>query len=284
MKTQTDLKLTRLKPEFLEELKSKFKINWPEHIVEYNTINNAIQRYKKLPQEAESIKIYTLGDSWKENGTFVARLYEEHLEVNIFLGTLDTSLESLKFAVEQIDFTSKVYFKTVREIYQPIVLRIIADKGKVLTNDAVITIYVDRETVEKMTLEIPEDYEVKSLIVENAKKINSCWPNQSEGSEKFIADMIKSNMNIGIFHKDGELAAWCLQHDSGSLQALQTDANHLRKGLGTLAVKAICKKIVEKTNSDITANVLTGNQRALELFTKLGFCIIEKRIAIKASQ
>lgn len=72
MSASQDLKLILLKPEFYKELLPKFKINWPEHIVAYNTIDNAIQRYKK--KETKSIKIYTLEESWRENGTFVARL------------------------------------------------------------------------------------------------------------------------------------------------------------------------------------------------------------------
>lgn len=166
-------------------------------------------------------------------------------------------------------------------MYHPIVLEVIAEKKwKIIASKSLSTIFVHRETIEEMTLEIPENYQVKSLTIENTEKINSCWPHRSEGSEKFIADMIKSNINVGIFHNNGDLAAWCLQHDSGSLQLLQTDENHLRRGLGTLAVKSICKRIVAEKISDVQANVVIGNKKSLELFTKSGFRVIGENFGI----
>lgn len=72
--SQGESQLTQLKPECWRELQSKFKVDWPEHILAYDTIGNAIRRFEKFPQENGSTKIYTLDNSWRENGTFIARL------------------------------------------------------------------------------------------------------------------------------------------------------------------------------------------------------------------
>lgn len=66
--------LTKLKPEFWRELQSKFKVNWPEHLLSFNVLDTAIRRYEKDPEKVDSMKFYTLGDSWRENATFIGSL------------------------------------------------------------------------------------------------------------------------------------------------------------------------------------------------------------------
>lgn len=73
MKIIEDFKLTRIESKFLRPLQLKFKVNWPEHIMAYNTIELAVRRSEKSSEDADSVKIYTL-NSWRDNGTFIASL------------------------------------------------------------------------------------------------------------------------------------------------------------------------------------------------------------------
>lgn len=147
---------------------------------------------------------------------------------------------------------------------------------RLLYEEATNMVFNTKENVMKMTVDFPDHYEIKTLTSECAHKISTNWPYHSDGSVKFLSNTIARNPSAGIFHKNGELAAWCLQHDIGSLLALHTDKNHLRQGLGTTAVKVICKKIAETNDTDVQANCISTNVTALQLFGKLGFRIIDK--------
>jgi len=122
---------------------------------------------------------------------------------------------------------------------------------------------------------IPQNFRLDSLSKENAVKINSVWPHRSEGSLSFIEYMIEYNTNIGLFNESGELIAWCLRLDFGSLAALQVDENNLRKGYGEIVTKVISKKIADECDADITSNIVHKNIKSLNLFNKLGFKVVD---------
>lgn len=119
--------------------------------------------------------------------------------------------------------------------------------------------------------ELPPNLHIKELTDENVDKINSIWPHRSEGSEIFVSYSIKYHLNVGLFDDDNNLVAWCLRYDNGALGILQTDANYLRKGLGSVVVKALSKKISEEFQCDNIALVVQENAKSMNLFTKLGF-------------
>ena len=109
------------------------------------------------------------------------------------------------------------------------------------------------------------------LTLSNVVKINSAWPHRYDGSDQFVAYSIKFHLSLGLFDGNGELLAWSLMYDNGSLGVVQVDENHLRKGYGSLIVKGISRKIVAEYELDVTALVVQSNERSLQFFTKLGF-------------
>lgn len=70
--------LTELKPENFRELQVKFKENWPEHILAFTTLEIAIRRFENNNNDENLAKFYTLGDSWRENSTFIAILVSKY--------------------------------------------------------------------------------------------------------------------------------------------------------------------------------------------------------------
>lgn len=62
---------------------------------------------------------------------------------------------------------------------------------------------------------------------------------------------------------------------TGPLCALQTDANHIERGYGSLVTKAISKQIAE-SGCDVNAGVSESNTASRHLFEKLEFECIEK--------
>lgn len=124
---------------------------------------------------------------------------------------------------------------------------------------------------------IPPNFKLKQLSRENAFKVNSVWPNKSEGSVVYIEYLIDQNTSVGLYEEESdELAAWCLRMDSGCLSTLQVDEKHRRKGFGEIVTKAISKKIAVEFDSDITANIVHDNFASANLFRKLGFIEIDE--------
>lgn len=115
------------------------------------------------------------------------------------------------------------------------------------------------------------NFEIKPLSLEDVSKINSFWPHTDRGNAKLVANMMVKNIHLGLYNENGELVAWCLRMDFGTLAVLQVDDNHLRKGYGSIIAKAISKKIAEECDIDITTNIVLSNFKSVNLFDKLGF-------------
>lgn len=130
---------------------------------------------------------------------------------------------------------------------------------------------ISKENALKFEIEIPENFEFKSLTHENIEKINSNWPHRYEGSDKFLVYSIEYHISVGLFDVDKNLVAWCLRYDNGALAILQVDDKHLRKGFGSLVVKEISKQIAAKCDCDVISLVLHENLKSINLFKKLGF-------------
>ena len=101
--------------------------------------------------------------------------------------------------------------------------------------------------------------------------INSNWPHRYQGSDEFVLYSIKYHLNIGLFADDGDLLGWCLRYDNGSLGLLHVADAHLRKGYGTVIAKAFSKLIAEKSNYDVTAQIVHENFKSRSMFEKIGF-------------
>lgn len=109
------------------------------------------------------------------------------------------------------------------------------------------------------------------MTASTASLIKTAWTHGSDFSVKTIPYLIEHNTSVGLFDADGELVAWCLVFDFGSLAALQVDENHYRKGYGEIVTRAITKKIAEENDVDVTSNYVDGNIRSHNLVTKIGF-------------
>lgn len=55
----------------LARLRDIFKINWPQHIIAFNLIDQMILRFKKYPSQRKLIKFYNNNGCVDEDGTFI---------------------------------------------------------------------------------------------------------------------------------------------------------------------------------------------------------------------
>lgn len=118
---------------------------------------------------------------------------------------------------------------------------------------------------------IPSNLRLKSLSAAHVDRINSVWPHRYEGSEKFIAYSIKYHLSVGLFNEHDDLLAWSLRYDNSSLAVIQVEAEHFRKGYGSLVAKAISKQIASEDGCDVISLVVPENLKSTNMFSKLGF-------------
>lgn len=60
----------------------------------------------------------------------------------------------------------------------------------------------------------------------------------------------------------------------GQLFVLQVAEGHAGRGLGSLVCRAISRKVAEM-GDDVWAHVFSGNERAMRLFRRIGFEIVD---------
>jgi GNAT superfamily N-acetyltransferase len=131
--------------------------------------------------------------------------------------------------------------------------------------------YLPKEEALKFDTASPEGIYLKQLVPADGQKINDLWPHAHNGSLYFIQRLIEMNLNIGAFTKEeDELIAWCLRIEMGSFGSLQVDERFQRRGLGSLMVKLMSRRLAEQSK-DITAGIVDSNYKSRQMFQKLGF-------------
>lgn len=136
--------------------------------------------------------------------------------------------------------------------------------------------YLPKEKAKEFVLDPPNGYRLRAMsTLEHARTANNLWPYKHNGSLYYLNRLIALNPSIGLFNTDtDELVAWCFRFQSGVLGTLQVKEPFLRKGLGKLVTKAICKKLGE-LEMDVLALVADTNVASKRTFKALGFEIID---------
>lgn len=194
------------------------------------------------------------------------------------IGTLDSSFEQLRTALNLMDFSVRRTFMNIKNIYRNPVLDFIENEinQEIYFNNETVMMYMEKERALEFDFEVPEGLEIRSLSCDDGFKVNFHWPHASPGSEDFLKYCIKFNTSVGLYNENNELLSWCLSHDFRLLLNLFTDPNHLRKGYAEIVTKAISKKMAGTSNCDITASIVVNNKKSLSLFRKLGFKLIDR--------
>lgn len=104
--------------------------------------------------------------------------------------------------------------------------------------------------------------------------IDDVWPNRHPGSLFFIGQIIALSPNVGAFTEDGQLVAWCLRLQAGPHGVMQVLDTHMRRGLGSLVLKALARKLAEM-GLDSCACVGADNLASIGTFEKAGFVVID---------
>lgn len=122
----------------------------------------------------------------------------------------------------------------------------------------------------------PDGTVMGPLTMENAAKVNSLWPGRYPGSENFIESLIENNASLGIFSEiDGDLMAWCLRLDIGSIGVGQIDLKYKSFGYGATAFTSFCMVLAKFFDCDFTGHVVHGNYLSEDILIKAGFQVID---------
>ncbi|XP_065080177.1 uncharacterized protein LOC135703015 [Ochlerotatus camptorhynchus] len=257
--------LHSITPEQWPELRDMFKSGWPRNEVPYNTIQNYI-KWVKIDPRIKQLEVLSLNDSWRENGTYIIidRYY-------MFFHTLEESMDSLRRALRLLDWDYSYRISQVHESCQPAldeVIQLFAIELQ-LYNQTVLYKMTKEESL-NLELVLPDGLHLKKLEPKHASIANDVWFNRCEGSEYTLRRLAAWNPSTGLFNASDELLAWCMCWSTGAIAALQVAKEHLRKGYGSIVVKAIAKEMA-KVGMNCYASVHCKNLISNLLFKKLGF-------------
>lgn len=140
------------------------------------------------------------------------------------------------------------------------------------------TLYFYSHTkVQDLQVECPKGINLQRIFSEkDVKKAADAYPFKNDHTFHRFQLLAKFNPNFGAFNAQNELLAWCFQHESGMLTALQVLHDHQkRQGLGSTIVKFMIKELAQQ-NVDTLACVVDENYVSKRLFENIGFQIIDR--------
>ena len=74
--------LVEIEVEGLPTLRDKFLADWPTHIIAYSLLDSFIKRFQRKKNRCANIKIFSLNDEWKSDGTFIALMVRERENIS----------------------------------------------------------------------------------------------------------------------------------------------------------------------------------------------------------
>ncbi len=122
---------------------------------------------------------------------------------------------------------------------------------------------------------LPEGYIYCNIKEECTEQINREW---EFGGTPESLELIKMNLrnqkSTGISDKDGNLVAYGLQQEYGSLGMLYVNPEHRRKGLAKSVLSSQVNKVM-KTGEPVFCHIVKDNTTSFQLHKDAGFNVIE---------
>ncbi|XP_058447808.1 uncharacterized protein LOC131428132 [Malaya genurostris] len=247
------------------ELRNIYKLDWPKHELAYNTIQNYIN-WVKIDPRIKHLEVYSLNGSWRVNGTYM--ILDRY---QMFFYSIEESNASLERALRLIDWDYSYKVCYISHCHRPtldIVLKSL-NIGIQWDTPSYLYYYPKEESL-KLEINLPAGLKLKRLQVKHAAIANNFWPHRCEGSEYFLKRLAAWNVSVGLFNESDELLAWCFCWQTGAMGALEVVTEHLRKGYGTLIVKAIARELA-RVGLNCYGTVICTNKASQGMFDKLGF-------------
>lgn len=193
----------------------------------------------------------------------------------MFIHTLDDSKDTLRRALLLIDWDYSYKISHVSESFRFTLYDVFHTRSVELQiEDRSTNLYkLPKERSLTLDCTAPRGFTLKKLEPKFAVQINAVWPHRCEGSEYTLKRLIAWNPSIGLFDESDRLLAWSLCWTTGTIAAIQVDEEHLRKGYGSLVVRAIAKEMA-KVDMNCQAIVHCANAVSKAMFAKIGFEVV----------
>ncbi|XP_034472645.1 uncharacterized protein LOC117780291 isoform X2 [Drosophila innubila] len=265
-------KLQSIDIQVLGDFQSLYGKKWPKYSQEYYILRNVIV-FSKVEPQLKHINAYTLADQRaKELGLFL--ILDRY---QLFVGCLGYSLELLEQALHQLDWNRGILCSSIPSRYLASVLKVIQAKGLTIEYNHESNLYhLSAEDALQLPIDCPTGFKLKSLSEEDAYLIDQAWPYSQEGSLFFLQRQIRLCPSMGLYDEQThKLVAWCTRTQDGLLAALQVDNKYKRRGFGSLVVKTLSQDIAA-LGDDVIAEIYPKNKASSNLFSKLGFQVIDQ--------
>ncbi|CAG5122943.1 unnamed protein product [Candidula unifasciata] len=118
---------------------------------------------------------------------------------------------------------------------------------------------------------VPEGFEVRPIDPQlHTSYMTSTWPHRRQHTDSYIRAVIESCHSVGIFDRDGNLAAFELENEYGFSALLHVKDEYRGLGLAKCVVSLLAQKLF-KENRPIPAAVIASNKPAVALHEQMGF-------------
>lgn len=118
------MSLVKLSSSDLSQIKYLYKIDWPRHIVTYNTLSNIHDRIIKNPELNEKVDFWSLSGDCRKHGTFVMIKSDV-----VYFDSLESKPnKELKETLKLINFTSFTMFFYIRDDFKQLVYEVIEQR------------------------------------------------------------------------------------------------------------------------------------------------------------
>lgn len=116
------VQLKTLVAEDLSRLKDFYKVNWPNHIGTFSTLDIFARRFEQHPEWTDRVTFHGVVDEPEHFGTVIMI----HSGNKIYFDTLESfPYENLRKALIVVELGSKITFISIRDALRPLLLDII---------------------------------------------------------------------------------------------------------------------------------------------------------------
>lgn len=141
--------LQKIALEDLTALQDLYKVQWPLHIITYNTIKIAIDRFQKQTDWCDDVNFWRLDRGHTRNGGFIT------IDTNlgcIFFNTLEPEpFAEMRTALSLIDYTDEMVFLNTREIFRNMLMIVISELPLRLVHESSHNcFFINKEVFETM--------------------------------------------------------------------------------------------------------------------------------------
>ncbi|XP_017471424.1 PREDICTED: uncharacterized protein LOC108362791 [Rhagoletis zephyria] len=259
-------------------LRDVYRRDWPLNVYSYYALENYLNWLRKDPELCErEVRIWSVDDNWREHGIYILQdrtnfartvradvcspeyiaLYQlvfNYLDALPYTELLfrDKTCTAVKKYIEQLGYTPNLEECYPARLY-----------------------HLSKKDCLKLGVKQCVDFIIQPLKLTDAKEVNDFWPYKGLGTQYIVERNIKYNLTLGAYHHDsGELCAWVLYSELGTIAFLYVKAPYRRRGLAEVLVRQLCRALADQDH-DAMAHIEDTNEASTKLFTKLGFQAIE---------